>query len=194
VYVTWPDINLHVKIWSDRKRVWGRGVNIPSFEIFTSPDRRGTNGTIKFNQPLYRHGQLITGISLTFKDWIITDFDAKENKELLTEIIRTPNANKVWEFSLTDGRFSHITKFMAETLYDENRGGPEWNTHIAIWNAYVECWTWDVTKITKKDMKDYWFNESVEHVDIVSTAPRKVVATLPDGSTKVIYEHGKFTL
>lgn len=194
VYVTWPDVNLHVKIWSDRKRVGGRGVNIPSFEIFTSPDWRGTNWRIKFNQPLYRHGQLITWISLTFKDGLITHFDATQNKELLTEIIRTPNANKVWEFSLTDGRFSHITKFMAETLYDENRGGPEGNTHIAIGNAYVECRTWDVTKMTKKDMKEFWFNESVEHVDIVSTAPRKVVATLPDGSTKVIYEHGKFTV
>ena len=192
VYITWPDINLNVKIWSDRKRLWGRGNNIPSFEIFTSPDRRGTNGTITFNQPLYRHGQLITGISLTFKDGLITHFDAQTNKELLTEIIRTPNANKVWEFSLTDGRFSHITKFMAETLFDENRWGPEGNTHIAIWNAFAESRTWDVTKMSKKDMKELGFNESVEHVDIVSTAPRKVVATLPDGSTKVIYEHGKF--
>lgn len=192
VYVTWPDINLNIKIGSDRKRVGGRGVNIPSFEIFTSPDWRGTNGWIKFNQPLYRHGQMVTWISLTFKDGIIVDFDAAQNKELLAEIIRIPNANKVWEFSLTDSRFSRITKFMWETLYDENMWWPEGNTHIAIWNAYVECWTGDVKKMTKKDMKTYWFNQSVEHVDIVSTTPRKVVATLPDWSTKVIYEHGKF--
>ncbi len=194
LYMTWPDVNLHVKLWSDRQRMWGRWCNIPSFEIFTSPDRRGTNGRIKFNQPLYRHSQLITGISLTFKDGIIVDFDAETNKELLAEIIRTPNANKVWEFSLTDSRFSHITKFMAETLYDENRWGTEGNTHIAVGNSFAECRTGDVTKMTKKDMKEYWFNQSAEHVDIVSTAPRKVVATLFDGSTKVIYEHGKFII
>ncbi|HBA44605.1 TPA: hypothetical protein DEG21_05540 [Patescibacteria group bacterium] len=32
---------------------------MPSFEIFTSPDWRGTNGWIKFNQPLYRYGNKI---------------------------------------------------------------------------------------------------------------------------------------
>ena len=192
VYVTWPDINLHLTLGSDRQWMWGRGCNIPSFEIFTSPDRRGTNWWIKFNQQLYRYGQTISWISLTFKDGIVTDFDAETNKELLAEIIRIPNANKVWEFSLTDGRFSHITKFMAETLYDENRWWPEGNTHIALGNSFAESRTWDITKMSKTDMKSFWFNQSAEHVDIVSTAPRKVVATLPDGSTKIIYEHGKF--
>jgi aminopeptidase len=57
---------------------------------------------------------------LKFENGLIVDYDAKENKELLKEMINIPNANKVGEFSLTDGRFSHITKFMGETLYDEN--------------------------------------------------------------------------
>jgi aminopeptidase len=98
----------------------GRGCNIPSFEIFTSPDRRGTNGWIRFNQPLYRYGQIVKDITLHFKDGEIIEFDAKENRELLAEIIAIPNANKLGEFSLTDKKFSRIMKFMAETLYDEN--------------------------------------------------------------------------
>ena len=40
------------------------GRNIPSFEIFTSPDWRGTEGWIAFNQPLYRYGNLVRGIRL----------------------------------------------------------------------------------------------------------------------------------
>jgi aminopeptidase len=55
---------------------------------------------------------MINGIYLKFKNGIIVEYDAKENKELLKEMINIPNANKVGEFSLTDGRFSHITKFM----------------------------------------------------------------------------------
>ena len=44
------------------------GRNIPSFEIFTSPDWRGTEGWISFNQPLYRYGNLVRGIRLEFSD------------------------------------------------------------------------------------------------------------------------------
>ena len=47
-----PDMDLWIKL--GKKRHWhaGSGRNIPSFEIFTSPDWRGTNGWIRFNQPL----------------------------------------------------------------------------------------------------------------------------------------------
>ena len=87
---------------------------------------------MRFNQPLYRYGQVIKDVYLRFENGIIVEFDASENKELLAEMIKIENANKVGEFSLTDGRHSHITRFMGETLYDENMGGPEGNTHIAI--------------------------------------------------------------
>ena len=60
---------------------------------------------------------MINGIYLKVENGLVVDFDATENKEFLKEILTTPNANKIGEFSLTDGRFSHITKFMGETLY-----------------------------------------------------------------------------
>jgi aminopeptidase len=125
---------------------------------------------------------------------VIVDFDASENKNLLKEIINIPNANKVWEFSLTDWRFSHITKFMGETLYDENVWGPEGNTHIAIWSAFNDAFVGDENTLTAKDLEELWFNQSPEHVDIISTKKRKVTATLADGSQKVIYENGQFTI
>jgi len=194
VHVTWEDVDLHIQIWTNRKRMgwWWR--NIPSFEIFISPDRRGTNWRIKFNQPLYSYGQMIKNISLKFENWIIVGFDAAENKELLAEIINIPNANKVWEFSLTDGRFSHITKFMGETLYDENMWWPQGNTHIAIGNAYADSFKGDVSKLTEKELADLWFNQSAEHKDIVSTARRTVTAKLSDGTEKIIYQDGQFTV
>src|SRR3989344_3076095 len=68
VHIEGPDADLWIKI--GKKRAWngGSGRNIPSFEIFTSPDWRGTNGWIRFNQPLYRYGNLIEGIRLEFKN------------------------------------------------------------------------------------------------------------------------------
>ena len=194
LHITWPDADLTLKLGTDRQRLGGRGCNIPSFEIFTSPDRRGTNGWIRFNQPLHRYGQMVKDITLHFKDGEIVEFDAKENRELLAEIIAIPNANKLGEFSLTDKKFSRITKFMAETLYDENVWGPEGNTHVAIGNAFNESHKGDLTHLTEKDLESLGLNQSAEHVDIVSTAPRTVTATLADGSEVVIYKDWEFTL
>lgn len=194
VHITWQDVDLKIKIWSDRQWLGGEWCNIPSFEVFTSPDRRETNWRIRFNQPIFRYGQIINGVSLTFKNWVITQFDATENKACLKEIIGIPNTNKLGEFSLTDKKFSHITKMMGETLYDENRGWEFGNTHIAIGLSFSDTFAGDIKKLTKKDLKERWFNQSAEHVDIVSTTDRKVTATLSDGTQKVIYENGQFTL
>lgn len=194
VHVTWPDADLKVKIGSDRKWIWWWWRNIPSFEIFTSPDCRATEGRIRFDQPLYVYGQMITWIELHFNKWVVTKFSAKENQKLLKEIIAIPNANRVGEFSLTDGRISHITKFMGETLFDENMWWKYGNMHIALGASYNDTRTWNVAKLSKKQAEKIWFNDSSEHKDIVSTAPKIVTAILKDGSKKVIYKNGKFMI
>jgi aminopeptidase len=63
VHIEWADADLWIKIWSNRQRLGWSGRNIPSFEIFTSPDYRDVQGWMKFNQKIYRYGQVIDGIS-----------------------------------------------------------------------------------------------------------------------------------
>ena len=143
-----PDMDMWYKL--GEKRAWhaGSGRNIPSFEIFTSPDWRGTNGWIRFNQPLYRYSNKITGIKLWFKNGRVVKSKAKTNEKLLKQMIATRNADKVGEYSLTDSRHSRITKFMAETLFDENMGGPYGNTHLALGMSYRDTYSGDVSKLT----------------------------------------------
>jgi len=100
----------------------------------------------------------------------------------------------VGEYSLTDCRLSRITKFMAETLYDENVGGKYGNSHIALGSAYRDCYTGDPTKVSDAKWEKLGYNDSVVHSDIVTTTDRTVTATLYDGTTKVIYEKGQFTV
>jgi aminopeptidase len=100
----------------------------------------------------------------------------------------------LWEFSMTDSRFSHITKFMAETLYDENIWWKYGNTHIAIGRSYEETYAWDVSKLNEKQKEKIWFNFSAEHRDLVSTTNRTITATLANWKKKVIYKDGKFTI
>jgi aminopeptidase len=193
-HVHGPDADLWITAGEKRQWLGGGGANIPSFELFTSPDWRGTEGWIKFNQPLYRYGTLITGIELTFKQGRIIKSTAEKNEKVLKAMIASPNADKIGEFSMTDKRFSRITKFMAETLYDENVGGPHGNTHIAVGNAYKDSYTGNTARLSKKQWNTLGFNESSVHTDIISTAPRTITAHLKNGKTKVIYQDGMYVL
>jgi aminopeptidase len=189
-HVKGPDVDLWITQGEKRQWIGGSGRNIPSYELFTSPDWRGTEGWIKFNQPLYRYGNVITGVELTFKKGRVIDVKADKNLDVIKQMIATPNADKVGEFSMTDKRFSRITRFMGETLYDENVGGEHGNTHIALGRAYTDCYSGDPTKVSKKQWEKLGFNTSSVHTDIVSTAPRTVTAYLKNGKTKVVYKDG----
>ncbi len=194
LHVVGEDVDLWITLGEKRQWVGGSGRNIPSFEIFTSPDWRGTEGWIRFNQPLYRYGNLVRDVRLEFEDGRVVAATAAENESVLKEMVATENADKVGEFSLTDRRFSRITRFMAETLYDENVGGPFGNTHIALGSSYHDAYAGDPGGIPKEEWARLGFNDSSVHTDIVSTADRTVTATLRDGREQVIYRDGEFQL
>lgn len=194
VHIIWPDADLHIKLGNDRKWLGGSGRNIPSFEIFISPDRRGTNWWMRFNQPLYRYGSIIKGIQLWFENGVIVKATADENEKALLDMIAVEHADKIWEFSMTDRRLSRITQFMAETLYDENIGWEFGNTHIAVGMAYKDSFPWDQELVNELQWEEMWFNNSAVHTDIVTTTPRTIIATLEDGSEKLIYKDGEFLI
>ncbi len=186
-------IDLWITLGEKRKWLGGSGRNIPSFEVFTSPDWRGTNGHIEFNQPLYRYGSLITGIKLDFKDGIVIKSSADQNYRVLKAMLEVDNADKIGEFSLTDKRLSKIDRFMAETLFDENISGPFGNTHLALGTAYDDTYTGNLKTLTPVLKARLGFNNSAIHTDIISTEDRTVTALLTNGMQKVIYQNGQFT-
>ena len=194
LHVEGDDADLWISLGKSRKWLSGRGANIPSFEIFTSPDWRGTEGWIRFNQPLYRYSTMVTGIELWFSKGKVVKSRAKTGRKVLEEMIRTRGAERIGEFSMTDKRHSRITKFMAETLFDENMGGPQGNSHVALGASYADTFAGDVRKLTAKQKETLGFNDSSVHTDIITTTKRRVTAHLSDGSKKIIYDNGQFTL
>jgi aminopeptidase len=194
VHVEGEDADLWVSVGEGRRWLGGRGRNVPSFELFTSPDWRGTEGWIRFNQPLYRYGNLVKGISLRFEDGRVVESAAEQNEAVLKEMIATEGADRVGEFSLTDRRLSRITRFMAHTLYDENVGGPFGNTHIALGRSYQDAYAGDPAGVAQEEWVRLGFNNSSVHTDIVSTADRVVTAQLRGGEELVIYRDGEFQL
>lgn len=194
VHVEGRRIDLRVQLGKNRRWLGGSCRNIPSFELFISPDYRGTEGTIYFNQPLYRYGNILRDVTLTFEKGIVVKAQAKEGQDVLDAMIKRKNANRIGEYSLTDKRFSRITRFMANTLFDENIGGAYGNTHLALGRAYKDSYPGDMGKPTEKEWDSWGYNDSPEHTDIISTEDRTVTATLPGGGTKVIFKDGMFTV
>ncbi|HVY01876.1 MAG TPA: aminopeptidase [Candidatus Nanoarchaeia archaeon] len=192
LHVEAEGVDLWVGLGEKRKWLAGMGRNIPSFELFISPDWRRTQGHIEFDQPLYRYGNIVKGIKIDFKEGKVVNCSADEGEEVLKKMIEEKNADKIGEFSLTDKRLSKISKFMAETLFDENFGGEYGNTHIALGNAYKDSYPGDASKVSKEEWDKLGYNESVVHTDIVSTRNRKVTAYMKDGKMKIIYKDGIF--
>lgn len=189
------DVNLHITMGEKRRWLGGGGRNIPSFEVFTSPDWRGTEGWVRFNQPLYYYGPKVEGIKLVFKSGRVIEASATKNEKLLKEMLATDKgASQIGEFSLTDKRLSHITKFMAETLFDENIGGPFGNTHLAVGKSYNDTYSGSTVNVPKTVFRKLGYNESAIHVDMISTADRTVTATLNGDKKLIIYKNGQFTI
>ena len=186
-------IDLKIRPGDRRRWIGISGHNIPSFELFISPDWRGTEGTYFANQPSFRSGNLVEGVKLTFKRGSVSETKAKKGEAFTKkQLLMDKGARRVGEFSLTDKRFSKINRFMASTLYDENYGGRYGNCHLAVGASYTDTYDGDPAKLTK-DMKDkLGFNDSALHWDLVNTAKKTVTAHLTSGKKVVVYENGMF--
>jgi aminopeptidase len=188
-------VDLIITPGEKRKWVGISGHNIPSFEIFLSPDWRGTKGIYFSNQPSFRNGNYVKGVRLEFKKGAVVAVQAQQGKNFIVQQISMDNgANKVGEFSLTDKRFSRINRFMANTLFDENFGGENGNCHLALGASYADTYNGNPKELTGEKKKRLGFNDSALHWDLVNTEKKRVVAHLASGKKTTIYENGEFAI
>jgi aminopeptidase len=188
------NVDLRISLGERRRWVGISGRNIPSFEIFVSPDWRGTQGNFYADQPSYRNGNYVRGVRLEFKDGRLVKVTAEKGRSFVRQQLgMDEGASRLGEFSLTDKRFSRINRFMANTLYDENFGGPYGNCHIALGSSYPNTYAGNPVELTRPMKRKLGFNESALHWDFVNTEKKQVIAILKSGREVLIYENGKFT-
>ncbi len=187
-------MDFEVLVGEKRKFIAGGGCNVPSFEIFTSPDWRGTKGIYFADLSSYRSGNYVKGVRLEFKKGRVVKADAEKGGEFVRKMLAMDRgASQIGEFSLTDRRFSKITKFMADILYDENFGGKYGNCHVAVGASYADTYTGPQSDMTKAFKKKMGFNDSSLHWDLINTEDKRVTAKLKNGTTVTVYEKGEFS-
>jgi aminopeptidase len=193
LHIESKSIDLKITPGKQRKWIGLSGHNIPSFEIFVSPDWRGTEGIYFADLPSFRSGNLLEGVRLEFKKGNVARVEARKGVDFVRkQIAMDRGASRVGEFSLTDKRFSRINKFMANTLFDENHGGRYGNCHLALGSSFADTYSGDPGKLTKKKKEELGFNDSALHWDLVNKEKKTVTAHLTSGAKVLIYENGHF--
>lgn len=189
--------NIHLKVVMGEYRKWlgVSGHNIPSYETFTTPDFRGTEGLYYADKKSLKDGNIVEGIRLEFKEGKVIEASAKIGEKYLLEMLdMDPGARYLGEFSLTDRRFSKITRYMAHTMYDENVGGEYGNCHIALGRGFESMLYTGEEEMTPELKNKLGFNDSALHWDLINGEKKSVTAVLKDGSQIIIYKDGQFTL
>lgn len=186
-------MDFEVLLGEKRRFISGGGCNIPSFEIFTSPDWRGTRGVYFADLSSYRSGNYVKGIKLEFKNGRAVKATAQQGQNFVRKMLAMDEgACQIGEFSLTDRRFSKITKFMADILYDENFGGKYGNCHVAVGASYADTYSGNISRLTPELKKKLGFNSSALHWDLINTEDKLVQACLKSGKVITVYEKGQF--
>jgi aminopeptidase len=97
--------------------------NMPTEEIFTTPDPGRAQGTIRSSTPLVLHGQIVRGLEFTFEDGRIVGVEADQGSDLIrSQLASNENADRLGELALvtSESRVGQSGTLFFDTLFDEN--------------------------------------------------------------------------
>jgi aminopeptidase len=111
--------------------------NMPTEEVFTTPDARRTEGVVRSTQPLALNGRVVRGLEVRFERGRIVEVHADEGEDVIQgQLAVDDTAGYLGEVALVDGtsRIGQTGLVFFETLFDENA-----SCHVAYGSAYAEA-------------------------------------------------------
>jgi len=166
--------------------------NLPTEEVFTTPDCRQTEGRVTLTRPVQVLGTIVDGGWLEFSSGRVVDFGAETGSEILERYLELDDrARYLGELALVDTA-SPIYKsglVFYNTLFDENAA-----CHIALGSSYPKCIAGG-EKMTDEEYRAAGGNRSTVHTDFMISSPEvDVTGTRRDGATVEIIRAGSFVI
>ena len=161
-------------LWASGSLTTSSGIeympNLPTEEVFTSPDRRRADGTLRLTRPLVmpRAGVLVEGLVVRFEGGRIVDATADSGLDtILAELDSDEGARSLGEVSLVDrtSRINQAGIVFHDTLYDENAG-----CHVAWGQSFSFCVEGGLS-MSPDELVALGLNSSSAHTDVVVGGP-----------------------
>jgi len=164
--------------------------NMPTEEIFTSPDRDRADGIVWSALPLNYNGSLIEEFWVKFEHGAAVACGAKAGADLLQSILDVDDGAKhLGEVALVP-HASPIAQsgiLFYSTLYDENAA-----CHLALGKGFPECVEGGLD-MDEKALAEHHINLSATHVDfMIGTADLSIDGILPDGTAVPVFRAGNW--
>ncbi len=159
--------------------------NLPTEEVFTTPDPVRTEGHVSATRPLVlRDGTIIPGLRVRFEDGVAVEIDADANVEALRSQLAIDDAAlRLGELALVDreGRIGPLGTVFFNTLLDENAA-----SHIAFGSGFPFL-------VEGDDLGRV--NESGTHVDFMIGAPElEIDGITADGERVPVLRDGAWQI
>jgi aminopeptidase len=196
-----PDTDLYVGMAPDRSFAGGRTVtadgieffpNIPTEEIFSTPDCTRTEGIVATTRPVEVLGTRIKGAWFRFEGGLVVDFGSDSNSEILKQYLDfDEGARALGEVALVDVNSPIYRSGMIfnNILFDENA-----SCHIALGNGYADCIEGG-TSMSDEELLKARCNSSLVHTDfMIGSEDVSVFGVKQDGSEEAIIEQGLFVI
>jgi aminopeptidase len=168
--------------------------NLPTEEVFTSPDRTRAEGVIRLTRPLVipRAGVVVEDLVVTFANGRIVHVEARRGVDAVrAQLDSDEGARSLGEVSLVEGssRVRAAGVVFHDTLYDENTG-----CHVAWGQGFPHCLEGG-QKMSAEDRAAAGLNTSAVHTDVVIGGPGIDVDGLyADGRTVPIIREDAWAL